>query len=70
LALELFEQRAGIYAIHVPYEGSVPVITELIGGQVQHVLATMTAARPHLKGNRLMAIARTSARSHPNVTGS
>ena len=70
LALELFKQRAGVSAIHVPYKGSAPVITDLIGGQIQYAFETMTAATPHVKGGRLVAIAQTRAKrakSYPNV---
>ncbi len=70
LALELFKQRAGVNAIHVPYKGSAPVITDLIGGQIQYAFETMTAATPHVKGGRLMAIAQTRAKraqSYPDV---
>jgi tripartite-type tricarboxylate transporter receptor subunit TctC len=70
LALELFKQRAGVNVIHVPYKGSAPLITDLIGGQIQYAFETMTAATPHVKGGRLVAIAQTRARrakSYPNV---
>jgi tripartite-type tricarboxylate transporter receptor subunit TctC len=70
LALELFKQRAGVEAIHVPYKGSAPVITDLIGGQIQYAFETMTAATPHVKGGRLIAIAQTRlkrAKSYPTV---
>jgi tripartite-type tricarboxylate transporter receptor subunit TctC len=70
LALELFKQRAQVDALHVPYKGSAPVITDLIGGQIQYAFETMTAATPHVKGGRLMAIAQTRARrakSYPDV---
>ncbi len=70
LALELFKQRAGVDAIHVPYKGSAPVITDLIGGQIQYAFETMTAATPHVKGGKLVAIAQTRARrakSYPDV---
>ena len=70
LALELFKQRAGVSAIHVPYKGSAPLITDLIGGQINYAFETMTAATPHVKGGRLMAIAQTRARrakSYPQV---
>jgi len=53
----LFKQRAGINVIHVPYKGSAPAITDLIGGQIQYAFETMTAATPHVKGGRLIAIA-------------
>lgn len=70
LALELFKQRAQVDALHVPYKGSAPVITDLIGGQIQYAFETMTAATPHVKGGRLVAIAQTRARrakSYPDV---
>lgn len=70
LALELFKQRASVDAIHVPYKGSAPVITDLIGGQIQYAFETMTAATPHVKGGKLVAIAQTRAKrakSYPEV---
>ncbi len=70
LALELFKQRAGVDALHVPYKGSAPVITDLIGGQIQYAFETMTAATPHVKGGKLVAVAQTRAKrakSYPDV---
>jgi len=70
LALELFKQRAKVDAIHVPYKGSAPVITDLIGGQINYAFETMTAATPHVRGGKLMAIAQTRAKrakSYPDV---
>jgi tripartite-type tricarboxylate transporter receptor subunit TctC len=70
LALELFKQRAGVDALHVPYKGSAPVITDLIGGQIHYAFETMTAATPHVRGGKLIAIAQTRARrakSYPDV---
>lgn len=70
LALELFKQRAKVDAIHVPYKGSAPVITDLIGGQINYGFETMTAATPHVKGGKLIAIAQTRAKrakGHPTV---
>ena len=70
LALELFKQRAKVDALHVPYKGSAPVITDLMGGQIQYAFETMTAATPHVKGGKLVAIAQTRAKrakSYPDV---
>jgi len=70
LALELFKQRAHVDAIHVPYKGSAPVITDLIGGQINYAFETMTAATPHVRGGKLLAIAQTRAKrakSYPDV---
>ena len=49
LALEMFKLRAGIDALHVPYKGSGPALTDLIGGQVQYCFETMTSATPMSK---------------------
>ena len=70
LALEMFMLQAGVKAIHVPYKGSGPMLTDLIGGQVQYSFDTMTAATPHVKGGKAIAIAQTRAKrasGHPNV---
>ena len=68
LALELVKQRAGVFALHIPYRGSAPVITDLIGGQIQYAFETMTAATPHVKGGRLVALAQTRAKRAASYT--
>jgi tripartite-type tricarboxylate transporter receptor subunit TctC len=68
LALEMFMLAAGVKAIHVPYKGSGPMLTDLIGGQVQYSFDTMTAATPHVKSGKAIAIAQTRlkrASGHP-----
>ena len=70
LALEMFKLAAKIDAIHVPYKGSGPMLTDLIGGQIQYSFDTMTAATPHVKNGKAIAIAQTRekrAKGHPNV---
>ena len=70
LALELFKLQAKIDAIHVPYKGSGPLLTDLIGGQIQYSFETMTAATPHVKNGKVVAIAQTRAKrakGHPTV---
>jgi tripartite-type tricarboxylate transporter receptor subunit TctC len=70
MALELFKLRAGVDALHVPYKGSGPLLTDLIGGQIQYSFETMTAATPHVKSGRVIAIAQTRikrAKGYPNV---
>lgn len=70
LALEMFKLQAKVDALHVPYKGSGPLLTDLIGGQIQYCFETMTAATPHVKGGRVVAIAQTRtkrAKGHPNV---
>jgi tripartite-type tricarboxylate transporter receptor subunit TctC len=43
--------------VHVPYKGSGPAITDLVAGQIQLMFANITAAVPHVKTNRLRALA-------------
>jgi len=70
LALEMFMLQAGVKAIHVPYKGSGPMLTDLIGGQINYSFDTMTAATPHVKSGKAIPIAQTRqarAKSYPNV---
>jgi tripartite-type tricarboxylate transporter receptor subunit TctC len=70
LALEMFKLQAKVDALHVPYKGSGPLLTDLIGGQIQYSFETMTAATPHVQGGRVIAIAQTRlkrAKGHPTV---
>ena len=70
LALEMFKLRAKVDALHVPYKGSGPLLQDLIGGQIQYSFETMTAATPHVKNGRVIAIAQTRtkrAKGHPTV---
>ena len=60
LTFELFKSATGIDIRHVPYKGTGPAITELVGGQVQAMITGVVALMPHVKSNRLRAIAVTS----------
>ena len=57
LLMEDFKQRAGIRIIHVPYQGSPRAMVDLIGGNVQVGLDTVTVIQPHVKSGRLRLIA-------------
>ncbi len=70
LALEMFMLAAKVKAIHVPYKGSGPMLTDLIGGTIQYSFDTMTAATPHVKSGKAIAIAQTRLNrvpAYPNV---
>ena len=70
LALEMFKLQAGVDALHVPYKGSGPLLADLMGGQIQYSFETMTAATPHVKSGRVLAVAQTRgkrANGHPGV---
>jgi tripartite-type tricarboxylate transporter receptor subunit TctC len=70
LAIELFNTMAGVKFIHVPYKGSGPALSELIGGQVETMIDQLTSSIGFIREGRLKAIAvTTSVRSSvmPNV---
>ena len=67
LSGELFRMRSGSNMLHVPYRGSAPAITDLLGGQVQSMFDNTPSALPHVKAGRLRAIAVTSARRLPSL---
>jgi len=53
LVAELFNAQAGVKARHVPYKGSAPAITDVMGGQVDYMVETVASVAPHLKSGRL-----------------
>jgi tripartite-type tricarboxylate transporter receptor subunit TctC len=67
LAGELFKMQAGVSMTHVPYKGSGPAITDLIGGQVQLMFADLPSASPQIKAGKLRVLAVGSPRSSPLV---
>jgi len=60
LAGELLKSMAKIDVVHVPYKGLGPAITDLLGGQVDMVVADVSLVLPHEKAGRLRALAVTS----------
>lgn len=61
LSGEAFKIAAGIDLLHVPYKGSAPALTDLIGGQVQLMFDSMPSAMPHLKAGSIRPLAVTTA---------
>ncbi|CAG9170698.1 hypothetical protein LMG23992_01740 [Cupriavidus laharis] len=61
LAGEMFKRMAGVDMLHVPYKGSGPAMTDLIGGQVLSMVETVPAAQAYVKGGKIRALAVTSA---------
>lgn len=57
LAVELFKQAAGIEMTHVPYKGSSQVVTDVIGGHVDLIVAGPSVALPLVESGKLKAIA-------------
>ena len=65
LAGELFKQRAGFFAVHIPYAGGGPAQLALLSGQVDFSLDNLATAAPNLRGGRIRALAVTTARRTP-----
>lgn len=56
----LFNQSTGIDAQHIPYRGSAPAMTDLVGGQVQFMTNTLNDSLPFIRENRVKALLVTS----------
>lgn len=65
LAAELLKSTARIFVTHVPYRGASPMVTDILGGQLDLGFGTMPSVAPFLANGKLRALAVTSAtRSH------
>jgi tripartite-type tricarboxylate transporter receptor subunit TctC len=62
---ELFKMMTGINMLHVPYHGAAPAITDLIGGRMQVMFATLPSSIAYIKAGNLRALAVTTARRTP-----
>lgn len=70
LAGEMFKSVAGVKMQHVPYKGTAPALTDLIGGQIQLNFDTPITSLPHIRAGKLKAIAvtgKTRLASMPDV---
>lgn len=62
LATEIFKSMAGVELTHVPYKGSGPALTDMLGGQTQVWIANAPVVLPSIKAGKLRALATTSAK--------
>jgi tripartite-type tricarboxylate transporter receptor subunit TctC len=65
LAIELFMRQANLKLLHVPYKGSGPALTDLIGSQVESMMDQLTASIGHIREGRIRALAITSLKRSP-----
>jgi tripartite-type tricarboxylate transporter receptor subunit TctC len=61
VAGELFKMMAGVDLLHVPYRGSAPMLTDLLGGQVQMTFDNLPASIEYIRADKLRALAVTTA---------
>jgi tripartite-type tricarboxylate transporter receptor subunit TctC len=62
---ELFKAMAGVDIVHVPYKGSAPALTDLMGGSVAMMFDTIPSAVSHVKSGKLRALGVTGSRRSP-----
>lgn len=62
---ELFAKAAGVELKHVPYRGSAPAVTDLVGGQIPLMFDPVQSVLPHVQGGRLRALAISSRQRSP-----
>ncbi len=67
LACELFKIATQTFAVHIPYRGSGPALTDLIGGQVQFMVDSVSAALTHIQAGRVRALAVTSLQRNSSI---
>ena len=60
-----FESMGKVALVHVPYKGSGPLATDLLGGQISMSFDTITPVLPHIKAGKLRALAVTTAKRSP-----
>lgn len=65
LAMELLKITAKIFLTHIPYRGTGPAVTDVLGGQVDVMFLPIHVALPHIRSGRLTALAIGSNKRHP-----
>lgn len=65
LSTELMKALAGVDLVHVPYKGGGPMVTDLLGGSVQLVIADQANLMPHVKSGKLRALGVASPKRSP-----
>jgi tripartite-type tricarboxylate transporter receptor subunit TctC len=69
LATEMFQRSAGIKLTHIPYKGAAQGVTDVLGGQVQLYMSSVTTLIGHIQNGRLRPLAVTSARRTDDLPG-
>jgi tripartite-type tricarboxylate transporter receptor subunit TctC len=65
LCMELLKSMAGVDLVHVPYKGSAPAMTDIVGGQVQVMFDNAPNVLPHVRAGKLRALAVSTAARSP-----
>jgi tripartite-type tricarboxylate transporter receptor subunit TctC len=68
ISMELFKSLAGVQMVHIPYKGSAPAVTDLLGGQVQLMFDNVPNVLPHVKAGKLVALGQTGTKRSPLIS--
>ena len=69
LAGEVFTSMAKVDMQHIPYKGSGPAVSDLLGGQVNYMFDSITSAKPHIASGKLRAIGLTTTKRSKSLPG-
>jgi len=67
LAINLFDQAAGVKLNHVPYRGGAPMLQDLLAGQVSAAFVVLSAVVPHVQSGKLRALGIAGRRREPTL---
>ena len=67
LAGVMFAQMAGLDTVHIPYKGSVPGITDMLGGHLPSMFDNLPASLPHIQAGKLKALAVAGSERSPSL---
>jgi len=67
IAMERLKQLAGVDIVHVPYKGSNPAVADLLAGQVQVILVSLSVVEPHARAGKLRILATATPKRLANV---
>ena len=65
LAMELFKNTSKVFLTHIPYRGTAPAVTDLLGGQVDAMFLPIHVALPQIRAGKLIALGLGSEQRHP-----
>jgi tripartite-type tricarboxylate transporter receptor subunit TctC len=65
VGVELLEMMTGVKMQHIPYKGTAPMLVDVMNGQLTFTFGSALGVMPHVKSNRLRAIAVTSSKRSP-----
>ena len=65
LSMELLKNTSGVFLTHIPYRGTAPAVTDLLGGQIETMFLPIHVALPYVKAGRLTALGIGSDKRHP-----